>query len=68
MDNEVVQTDSQRKFERLTKKPTEQFEQGTVQSSTSGTAMAAGRPKSVLRCEAIADQTDTQKVRVTRHC
>ena len=23
---------------------------------------------SVLRCEAIADQTDTQKVRVTRHC
>ena len=30
VDNEVVQTDSQRKFERLTKKPTEQFEQGTV--------------------------------------
>ena len=24
--------------------------------------------KSVLRCEAIADQTDTRKVRVTRHC
>ena len=23
---------------------------------------------SVLRCEAIEDQTDTQKVRVTRHC
>ena len=23
---------------------------------------------SVLRCEAVADQTDTQKVRVTRHC
>ena len=44
VDNEVVQTDSQRKFERLTKKPTEQFEQGTVQSSTGGTAMAAGRP------------------------
>ena len=22
----------------------------------------------MLRCEAIADQTDTQKVRVTRHC
>ena len=44
VDNEVVQADSQRKFERLTKKPTEQFEQGTVQSSTGGTAMAVGRP------------------------
>ena len=42
VDNEVVQTDSQRKFERFTKKPTEEFEQGTVQSSTGGTAMAAG--------------------------
>ena len=45
VDNEVVQTDSQRKFERLTRKPTEQFEQGTVQRSTGGTAMAAARPR-----------------------
>ena len=34
VDNEVVQTDNQRKFERLIRKPTEQIEQGTVQSST----------------------------------
>ena len=34
VDSEVVQSDNQRKFERLTKKPTEQFEQGTVRSST----------------------------------
>ena len=34
MDNEAVQTDNQRKFERLIRKPTEQIEQGTVQSST----------------------------------
>ena len=50
VDNEVVQRDSQRKFERLTKKPTEQFEQGTVQSSTGGTAMAAGRPAPDSSC------------------
>ena len=43
VDNEVAQTDSQRKFERLTRKDTAQFEQGTMQSSTGGTAMAAGR-------------------------
>ena len=43
-DNEVVQTKNQRKFECLTKKPTEEFEQGIVQSSNGGTAMAAGRP------------------------
>ena len=30
-DNEVVQTMNQRKFERLTKKPTEEFEQGIMQ-------------------------------------
>ena len=30
VDNEVVQTDSQRKSERLTKKLTKQFEQGTM--------------------------------------
>ena len=33
VDNEVVQTGNQRKFERLIRKPTEQIEQGTVQSS-----------------------------------
>ena len=43
-DNEVVQTKNQRKFECLTKKPTEEFEQGIMQSSNGGTAMAAGRP------------------------
>ena len=35
VDNEVVQTKNQRKFECLTKKPTEQFEQGIMQSSNS---------------------------------
>ena len=39
VDNEVVQTDSQRKFKRLTGKNTAQFEQGTMQSSNDGTAM-----------------------------
>ena len=34
VDNEVLQTDNQRKFGRPIKKPTEQFEQGTVRSST----------------------------------
>ena len=34
VDNEVVQTDNQCKFERLIRKPTEQIEHGTVQSST----------------------------------
>ena len=63
VDNEVVQTDSQRKFERLTKKPTEQFEQGTVQSSNSGTAMAAGRPApkdSQMLMAAVAESATTQ--------
>ena len=63
VDNEVVQTDSQRKFERLTKKPTEQFEQGTVQSPTGGTAMAAGRPApedSRTRVAAVAESATTQ--------
>ena len=57
------QTDSQRKFERLTKKPTEQFEQGTMQSSTGGTAMAAGRPApedSRMRVAAVAESATTQ--------
>ena len=46
MDNEVVQTENKRKFERLTRKPTEEFEQGIMQSSNGGTAMAAGGPAS----------------------
>ena len=57
MDNEVVQTENQRKFECLTRKPTEQIEQGTVQSSTGGTAMAAGRQApedSRMRVAAVA--------------
>ena len=44
VDNTVVQTDSQRKFERLIRKNTAQFEQDTMQSSNGGTAMVAGRP------------------------
>ena len=62
MDNEVVQTDSQHKFEHLTKKPTEQFEQGTVQGSTGGTAMAAGRPApedSQMTLAAVAESATT---------
>ena len=35
---------NQSTFECLTKKPTEEFEQGIMQSSNGGTAMAAGRP------------------------
>ena len=68
MDNEVVQTDSQRKFERLTKKPTEQFEQGTVQSSTGGTAMAAGRPApdSQMTLAAVAESATTQSTTSSR--
>ena len=63
VENEVVQTDNQRKFERLTKKLTEQFERGTVQSSTDGTAMAAGRPApedSRMRVAAVAESATTQ--------
>ena len=45
VDNEVAQTNSQRKFERLTKKNTAQFEQGTMQSSNGSTAMAAEDPR-----------------------
>ena len=62
MDNEVAQTDSQRKFECLTEKLTEQLEQGTVQSSTGGTAMAAGRPAledSRMRVAAVAGNATT---------
>ena len=74
VDNEVVQTKNQRKFERLTKKPTEEFEQGTVQSSNGGTAMAAGRPApedSRMRVAAVAESATTQsttssKIRVVK--
>ena len=63
VDKEVVQTESQRKFERLTRKPTEQFEQGTVQNSTGGTAMAAGGPApedSRMMMAAVAESATTQ--------
>ena len=62
VDKEVVQPKNQRKFEPLTKKPTEEFEQGTVQSSTGGTAMAAGRPapNSHMRLAVVAESATTQ--------
>ena len=44
VDNEVEQTKNQHKFECLTKKPTDQFEQGILQRLNGGTATAAGRP------------------------
>ena len=58
VDNAVVQTDSQRKFERI-----EQFEQGTVQSSTGGTAMSAGRPApdSQMTLAAVAESATTSR-------
>ena len=68
-DNEVVQTDNQRKFECLTRKPTEQFEQGTIQSSTGGTAMAAGRPAledSRMTLAAVAESATTQSTTSSR--
>ena len=58
-DNEVVQTKNQRKFECLT----EQFEQGIMQSSKGGTAMAAGRPapeNSQKTLAAVAESATTQ--------
>ena len=69
VDNEVVQTKNQRKFERFTKKPTEEFEQSTVQSSTGGTAMAAGRPApedSRMRVAAVAESATTQSTTSSR--
>ena len=69
VDNEVVQTDSQRKFERLTKKPIKQFEQGIMQSSTGGTAMAAGRPApedSQMLMAAVAESATTQSTTRSR--
>ena len=69
MDNEVVQTENQRKFECLTRKHTEQFEQGTVQSSNGGTAMAAGRPApedSSMRAAAVAESATTQSTTSSR--
>ena len=68
MDNEVVQTENQRKLECLTRKPTEQFEQGTVQSSNGGTAMAAGRPApdSQLTFAAVAESATTRSTTSSR--
>ena len=69
VDNEVVQTMNQRKFECLTKKPTEQFEQGIMQSSSGGTAMAAGRPapeNSQMTLAAVAESATTQSTTSSR--
>ena len=68
VDNEVVQIKNQRKFERLKKKPTEQFEQSTMQSSTGGTAMAAGRsaPDSQMTLAAVAESATTQSTTSSR--
>ena len=69
VDNEVVQTKKQRKFECLTKKPTEQFEQGIMQSSKGGTAMAAGRPApgdSQLTLAEVAESATTQSTTSSR--
>ena len=69
VDNEVVQTKNQRKFECLTQKPTEQFEQGIMQSSNGGTAMAAGRPapedsQMTLAAVATTQSTKSSMIRV----
>ena len=45
VDNEVVQTDNQRKFERHTRKPTGQFEQGTVFSWNFGRVFEGRDPQ-----------------------
>ena len=69
MDNEVVQAENQRKFECLTRKPIEQFEQGTMQSSNGGTAMAAGRPApedSQMLMAAVAESATTQSTTSSR--
>ena len=69
VDNEVVQTKNQRKFECLTKKPTEEFEQGIMQSSNGGTAMAAGRPApkdSQMTLAAVAESATTQSTTSSR--
>ena len=67
-DKEVAQTNNQRMFERFTKKPTEEFEQGIVQSSTGGTAMAAGRPApdSQMMLAAVAESATTQSTTSSR--
>ena len=69
VDNEVVQTKNQRKFECLTKKPTEEFEQGIMQSSDGGTAMAAGRlaPEDCqMTLASVAESATTQSTTSSR--
>ena len=69
VDNQVVQTKNQRKFECLTEKPTEEFEQGIMQSSNGGTAMAAGRPApedSQMTLAAVAESATTQSTTSSR--
>ena len=68
VDNEVVHT-KKRKFGCLTKKPTEEFEQGIMQSSNGGTAMAVGRPApedSQMTLAAVAESAPTQSTTNSR--
>ena len=69
VDNEVVQIKNQCKFECLTEKLTEQFEQGIMQSSNGGTALAAGRPApedSQMTLAADAESATTQSTTSSR--
>ena len=65
---DIVQTKNQRKFERLTKNSTEEFEQSTVQRTTGGTATAAGRPApdSQMTLVAVAESATTQSMTSSR--
>ena len=68
-DNEVVQTDNQRKFERLMRKPTEQIEHGTVQSSTGdGCAVRVYTQPSLYQVTlaAVAESETTQSTTSSR--
>ena len=69
VDNEVVQTKNQRKFECLTEKLTEQFEQGIMESSNGGTVIAAGRlaPEDIQKTlAAVAESATTQSTTSSR--
>ena len=69
VNNEVVQSENQRMFERLTKKLTKQFEKGIMQSSSGGVAMAAGRPTlgdSQMTLAAVVVSATTQSTTSSR--
>ena len=69
VNNEVVQSENQRMFERLTKKLTKQFEQGIMQSSNGGVAMAADRPTlgdSQMTLAAVVVSATTQSTTSSR--